>query len=67
MAEIRSSIDDPIRTQKDGSRDRNAECPGSSCVDNKFERGGLFHRDVSRLDALEHFVDDKRGAPVLVI
>ena len=60
---ILASLDHLVRQAEDGSRDREAEGPGCSHIDDQFELGRLLHRQVGRLGALRDLVHVDSAPP----
>src|SRR3954452_3604997 len=61
-----SSFDHFVGLREDGRRYGKAKHFGSLEVDNQIELRGLFHRQASRLGALEDLIDIAHGATVLI-
>jgi hypothetical protein len=55
-------LDDLVRSQQDGLRDRQAQRLRGFEVDDQLERGGLLDREIRRLYSFENLIDEVCGA-----
>ena len=59
-------FDHLICLQQERGRNREAECPGGSLVDDQVELGGLLDGEIGGLGALEDLVDLDSSATILL-
>ena len=52
-----TSLNHLVGAQQERVRDRQAECPGGRQIDDEFESGRLFDRDVARFGSAQNLVD----------
>src|ERR1700741_1366289 len=66
IAQPRALVDQVVRSQQEGGRNREAERPGGLAVEGQLELRGLLDRELAGLGALEDAID-VAGCPLVEV